>query len=229
MFLILRPKIHHVNDYVFEFVLDNLRQYSYRPTKPRNIWLSPVMIYVFCRSILSKNPEMGMVRSMLIILHLPTLMWQEMSLSAWGIKQYGFMSQSRRKTYVAASICRYYIYNLKSNPCNLYLGDANMAINTWLRHQMRHFPRYWPFVRGIHRSPLKSQWHGALMFSLIYAWMNVWVNNGGLGDLRHRRTHYGVTVMMDWILPRYSTSKPMPILLTWMNLNSRMDKYSYAQ
>ena len=35
----------------------------------------------------------------------------------------------------------------------------------------KHFPRYWPFVRGIHRSPVnsphKSQWRGALMFSLI--------------------------------------------------------------
>ena len=33
------------------------------------------------------------------------------------------------------------------------------------------FPRYWPFLRGIHRSPVKShhkgQWRGALMFSLI--------------------------------------------------------------
>ena len=37
----------------------------------------------------------------------------------------------------------------------------------------KHFPRYWPFVRGIHRSrvnsPHKSQWRGALMFSLICA------------------------------------------------------------
>ena len=35
----------------------------------------------------------------------------------------------------------------------------------------KHFPRYWPFVRGIHRSPVnsphKGQWRGALMFSLI--------------------------------------------------------------
>ena len=33
------------------------------------------------------------------------------------------------------------------------------------------FPRYWLFVRGIHRSPVNSphkcQWRGALMFSLI--------------------------------------------------------------
>ena len=38
----------------------------------------------------------------------------------------------------------------------------------------RHFPRYWPFVRGIHRSPVnsphKGQWHRALMFSLICVW-----------------------------------------------------------
>ena len=37
----------------------------------------------------------------------------------------------------------------------------------------KHFPRYWPFVQGIHRSPVnsphKSQWHRALMFSLICA------------------------------------------------------------
>ena len=32
----------------------------------------------------------------------------------------------------------------------------------------KHFPRYWPFVRGIHRSP-KGQWGGTLMFSLICA------------------------------------------------------------
>ena len=36
----------------------------------------------------------------------------------------------------------------------------------------KHFPRYWPFVRGIHRppvnSPHKGQWRGALMFSLIW-------------------------------------------------------------
>ena len=32
----------------------------------------------------------------------------------------------------------------------------------------KHFPRYWPFVRGIHRSPVnshhKGQWRGALDF-----------------------------------------------------------------
>ena len=50
----------------------------------------------------------------------------------------------------------------------------------------KHFPRYWPFVRGIHRSPVnsphKDQWRGALMFSLICVWINSWANNRVAGD-----------------------------------------------
>ena len=69
---------------------------------------------------------------------------------------------------------------------------------TWWRHQMESFPRYWPFVRGIHRSsvnsPHKGQWRTALMF-LICAWINGWVNSGEAGDLRHHPAHYDVTVM----------------------------------
>ena len=52
----------------------------------------------------------------------------------------------------------------------------------------KHFLQYWPFVLGIHRSPVnfphKDQWHGALMFSLICALINGGVNNGGAGNLR---------------------------------------------
>ena len=35
------------------------------------------------------------------------------------------------------------------------------------------------------------------MFSLIYAWINGWVNNPEAGDLRRYRDHYDVTVMND--------------------------------
>ena len=63
----------------------------------------------------------------------------------------------------------------------------------------KHFPRYWPFVRGIHRwpvnSPHKGQWRGALMFSLICAWTNSWANNGHASDLRRHRAHYEVISM----------------------------------
>ena len=63
------------------------------------------------------------------------------------------------------------------------------------------FRRYWSFVRGIHRSPVnyphKGQWRGALMFSLIYAWINCWVNNCEAGDSRRHRAHYDVIVMKN--------------------------------
>ena len=62
----------------------------------------------------------------------------------------------------------------------------------------KHFPRYWPFAQGIHRSPVNSphkcQWRGALIFSLICTWTNGWVNNRDPGDLRRHLAHY-VTIM----------------------------------
>ena len=64
----------------------------------------------------------------------------------------------------------------------------------------KRFPRYWPFVRGIHRSPVnsphKGQWRGALMFSLICAWSDSWANNGDAGDLRRYSAHYDVIVIV---------------------------------
>ena len=63
----------------------------------------------------------------------------------------------------------------------------------------KHFPRYWPFVRGIHRSPVnsphKGQWRGALLFSLICTRINDWENNREASDLRRHGARYDVTVM----------------------------------
>ena len=77
----------------------------------------------------------------------------------------------------------------------------------------KHFPRYWPFVRGIHRSPLnspqKGQWRGALMFSLIYAWINAWLNNREAGDFRRHRAYYDVTVLLTniWRVKRIGATE----------------------
>ena len=55
------------------------------------------------------------------------------------------------------------------------------------------------FLWEIHRSPVnsphKSQWREALLFSLICAWINGWVNTREAGDLRRNRAHYDVTIM----------------------------------
>ena len=92
--------------------------------------------------------------------------------------------------------------------CNSWVAPCNMtwtSIDSWWRHQMETFPRYWPFARGIHRSPVnsphKGQWRGALMFSLICVWINGWVNNRQAGDLRRYRAHYDVIVMLFSVGP----------------------------
>ena len=45
-------------------------------------------------------------------------------------------------------------------------------------------------------SPHKGQWRGALIFSLICARMDDWLNNREAGDMRRHRDHYDVTVII---------------------------------
>ena len=107
-------------------------------------------------------------------------------------------------------------------------------------HHMETFSMLLLFVRGIHRSqrPVK----GALMFSLICAWLNDWVNNLEAGDLRHHRVHYDV-IVMEYSVSTVDTDDLVfsarlsvtsaeyvsmhfqwPLLLTWFNFNHSMDK-----
>ena len=93
---------------------------------------------------------------------------------------------------------------IKQNTFN----DESAALGTWLCHchhddviKWKHFVRYWPFVRGIHQSPVnsshKGQWHGTLIFFVICARKNCRVNNHEAGYLRHYCTHYDVIVMTN--------------------------------
>ena len=87
------------------------------------------------------------------------------------------------------------------NKADIWVLWYNLLI-PWWRHQMEIFPRYWPFVRGIHRSPVnsphKGQWRRALMFSLICTRINGWVHNGEAGDSRRHHAHHDITVM-QWL------------------------------
>ena len=82
----------------------------------------------------------------------------------------------------------------RTRPSHAHIHDA---VTKW-----KHFPRYWPFVRRIHRSPVnsphKGQWRGALMFSLVGVWINGWVNNNEAGNLRRYRAYYDVTVIITY-------------------------------
>ena len=89
----------------------------------------------------------------------------------------------------------------QSNQCDPYVWDIHVYY--FHKHddviKWKHFPCCWPSVRGIHRSPMnsihKAQWRGALMFSLICAWTNDWVNNRYARDLQRHRARYDVTVI----------------------------------
>ena len=71
-----------------------------------------------------------------------------------------------------------------------------------------------PLCGEFHRppvnSPYKGQWRGALMFSLICALLNGWVNNDEAGDLRRHRAHYDVIVMTMYL------ERPKQLLQRWI-------------
>ena len=89
----------------------------------------------------------------------------------------------------------------------LAIFDCMQFVSHWYTHddviKWKHLPRYWPFLRGIHQSPVnsphKGQWRGASSFSLICAWINGSVNNREAGHFIRHRGHYDVIVMM-WII-----------------------------
>ena len=69
-------------------------------------------------------------------------------------------------------------------------------IDPWWRHQMETFPASLAFCAGNSPVPSQSQWRGALLFSLICAWTNGWINNREAGDLSHHHVHHDVTIML---------------------------------
>ena len=94
--------------------------------------------------------------------------------------------------------CEYELSHLGKAWATTMLGE----MLNWKHNEVikwKHFPCYWSFVWGIHQSLVnslhKGQWREAFMFSLIFAWINGWVNNAEAGDLRCHHTHYDVIVM----------------------------------
>ena len=107
------------------------------------------------------------------------------------------------------ALCWYIIPVLQSNETNeLVLWIKSIVLLLWKSTETKnntelfqddvikwkHFPRYRPFVRGIHRStvnsPHKGHWRGALVFSLICAlhkqsWGR-WFETPSLSLWRHR-------------------------------------------
>ena len=80
------------------------------------------------------------------------------------------------------------------SPC---VDNWIFVLKSWWRHQMETFSALLAICVGNSLVPgeFPTQRHGALMFTLICAQINGWVNNREAGDLRCHRAYYDVIVM----------------------------------
>ena len=102
---------------------------------------------------------------------------------------------------------------------------------SWWRHQMETFSALMALCAGNSpvpvNSPHKGQWRGALMFSLICAQINDWVNNREAGNLRRHRGHCDVTVMVQDLLV-ISSHRAKRLFITiwnWVFLRSQSQSH----
>ena len=91
--------------------------------------------------------------------------------------------------------------SFSNNLCHIQRHCA-IWFKSWWRHQMETFSALLAICAGNSpvsvNSPHKGHWRGTLMFSLISAWINDWVNIRAAGDLRRNRTHCDVIVILHW-------------------------------
>ena len=126
----------------------------------------------------------------------------------------------------------YCLYWMVCFSCLCYLFLNQDDVIKW-----KHFPLYWPFVRGIHRSPVnsphKDQWGRALMFSLIWPWTRGWLNNRYAGDLGRHRAHALCNISKPSVNSNWSYSRetlnsgqnrrfcaPCDLEMLWMTLKN---------
>ena len=74
-------------------------------------------------------------------------------ISAIGLKFHGMIHRTRMMTHIT-----------KCKEITL-LPEIHDDIIKW-----KHFPRYWPFVQGIHQSPVNSPHKGQWRRALIFLW-----------------------------------------------------------
>ena len=129
-------------------------------------------------------------------------------------------------------ITRLFVENLSRLTTNKWSTSLLLCVGSLplTRHgviKWKYFPRYWPFVWGIHRSPVNSphngQWRGASVFSLMCDWISGWVNN---------RAHYDVTVMTvsphrGLLMRKTSPCHGINILNWYIRESSLKNRYHY--
>ena len=136
--------------------------------------------------------------SIVTLIHLPedrtSFDLQLMLFVYWNRREIKFILSYLILSFPAETQLSHTVWRISLGDCRENIQTCHDDVIKW-----KHFSRYCPFVRGIHRSPVnsphKGQWRGSLMFSLIYAWINNWVNNREAGNVRRYRARYDVTVI----------------------------------
>ena len=168
-------------------------RYHIRPSKQVIRLISQTLIF-FLQLVQSKLPD---IRDQLVMNHC----FLSVFISA-GVMDVENVDSMMKVNKAATWLTRYKSKFVEKSNTNAAFFRMNVTVSIKTTNhgdviKWNHFRRYWPLVRGIHRSPVnspdKGQCHGALIFSLI--WANGWVNIRNAGGLRRPLAHYDVTVM----------------------------------
>ena len=95
---------------------------------------------------------------------------------------------------------RYTVTCVNDDPILLFYLIFVRSLSSWWRHQIETFSALLAICAGNSpvdgEFPAQGQWSGASMIFLICSWMDSWVNNVELGNLRRHRAHYDIRVMI---------------------------------
>ena len=94
-----------------------------------------------------------------------------------------------------------------SSDFSVYLTAVQSRSNHDHVIKWKHFPHYWPFVRGIHGHrwiPRTNASDAEFWFLFDLRWANSWASNRYAGGLKRYRAHYDVTVMYAQYSPKYA-------------------------
>ena len=125
---------------------------------------------------------------------------------AWEVPLETYLCQSQWKFYGEGQWATPFwgSFKVQANLIPTWLDENELLCSKIITNpddviKWKYFLHYWPFVLGIHWSPVnpppKGQWRATLRLSLIYTQINGWVKNREADELRRHHVHYHVIVM----------------------------------
>ena len=157
------------------------------------------------------NSQFSMLLSLFLSLLVLMAIWCQVLICKWNTLK----NTAKRDSYgsfldvLYVQIVNYKIHTLL---CFVVIGYWSICL---FPHddviKWKHFPRYWPFVRGIHRSPVNFPHKRPVTWSFDVFFHLPWINNREAGDLRRYRAHCDVIVMLQAHFPGTGATTPFPL------------------